>query len=125
MSNRSSVIYDAIYRESLFDVGGFHLLLLDSFLSWKQKYAFDTAWIVLAAVQVWPARTGRFGFRPGQQPDPLSLGGTNLDPYLSSRGVCPVWLDQSVTMSGSAFRVFRFLVALRYSTVNCKIFTLV
>jgi len=76
------------------------------------------------AVRVGPAKTGRFGSRTVQKPDPLSLGGPNLDPYPSTRGFCRVWLDRSVPMSGSAFRVFLFMVTFRYLTVNCKILTL-
>ena len=59
-----------------------------------------------AAVRVWPAKTGRFSSRPVQKPDHLSLGGLNPDPYLSTPRLCRVWLDPSVPMSGSAFRVF-------------------
>jgi len=57
------------------------------------------------AVRVWTARTGRFGSRPIQKPDPLTLGRPNLDPYPSTRGFRRVWLDPSVPISGSAFRV--------------------
>jgi len=57
------------------------------------------------AVQVWTTKTGRFGFRPVQKPDPLTLGGPNPDPYPSTRGFCRVWLDPLVPISGSAFRV--------------------
>jgi len=62
------------------------------------------------AVRVWPAKTGRFGSRPVQKPDLLRLGRPTPDPYPSTRGFCRVWLDPSVTMSGSAFRVFQFMV---------------
>jgi len=57
------------------------------------------------AVRVWTANTGRFGSRTVQQPDRLTLGGPNPDPYPSTRGFRRVWLDPSVPMSGSAFRV--------------------
>jgi hypothetical protein len=57
------------------------------------------------AVRVWTAKTGRFGSRPVQKPDPLTLGGPNPDPYPSTRGFRRVWLDPSVPISGSAFRV--------------------
>jgi len=78
----------------------------------------------LPAVRVWPAKTGLFGSRTVQKPDPLSLGGPNPDPYPSTRWFCRVRLDPSVPMSGSAFRVFLFMVTFRYPTVNCKILTL-
>ena len=57
------------------------------------------------AVRVWTAKTGRFGSRPVQETDPLTLGGPNPDPYPSTRGFRRVWLDPSVPISGSAFRV--------------------
>ena len=57
------------------------------------------------AVRVWTAKTGRFGSRPVQKPDPLTLGGPNPDPYLSTRGFRRVGLDPSVPISGSAFGV--------------------
>jgi len=58
-----------------------------------------------SAVRVWTAKTGRFGPRTGQRPNPQTLGGPNPDPYLSTRGFRRVWLDPSVPISGSAFRV--------------------
>jgi len=58
-----------------------------------------------AAVRVWTAETGRFSSRPGQKPDPLTLGGPNPDLYPSTRGFRPVWLYLSVPISGSAFLV--------------------
>ena len=57
------------------------------------------------AVRVWTAKTGRFSSRPGQKPDPLTLGGPNPDPYPSTRVFRRVWLDPSVPISCSAFRV--------------------
>jgi len=57
------------------------------------------------AVRVLTAKTGRFGSRPVQKPDPLTLGGPNPVPYPSTRGFRRVWLDLSVPISGSAFRV--------------------
>jgi len=69
-------------------------------------------WLVLAtgpgnppAVRVWTAKTGRFGSRTVQKPDLQTLGGPNPDPYPSTRGLRRVWLDPSVPISGSAFRV--------------------
>ena len=71
-----------------------------------------TLYIVLAtgtgnppAVQVWTAKTGRFGSRTVQKPDPQTLGGPNPDPYPSTHGFRQVWLDLSVRISCSAFRV--------------------
>ena len=57
------------------------------------------------AVRVWTAKTGRFGSRTVQKPDPQTLGGSNPDPYTSTRGFCRVWLHPSVPFSGSAFQV--------------------
>jgi len=56
-------------------------------------------------VRVWPTRTGRFGSRPVQKPDPLTLGGPNPDQYPSTRGFRQVCLDLLVAISGSAFQV--------------------
>jgi len=58
-----------------------------------------------AAVRVWTAKTGRFGSRTVKKLDPQTLGGPNPDPYPSTRGFRRVWLDLSVPISGSAFRV--------------------
>jgi len=57
------------------------------------------------AVWVWTAKTGRFDSGPGQKTDPLTVGGPNPDPYLSTTGFRRVWLDPSVPISGSVFRV--------------------
>jgi len=90
------------------------------------------AWVVLAtgpgnppAVRVWTGKMVRFGSRPVQKPDPELLGGPNPYSYPSTRGFCRVWLDPSVPVSGSPFRVFLFMVAIIYVTVMCKILTLV
>ena len=53
----------------------------------------------LPAVRVWTAKTGRFGSRPVQKPDPLTVGGPNTD------GFRCIWLHLSVPISGSAFWV--------------------
>jgi len=65
------------------------------------------------------------GSRPVQKPDPWSLGGAIPDLHPSNCGFCRVWLNLSLPMSGSAFRVFLFMVAFRYATVHCKILTFV
>jgi len=70
-------------------------------------------------------RTGWFGCRLIQKPDPLPLDGSNPDPYLPTRVYCQVWLDPSVPMSCSAFWVFLFMVAFWYRTDNCTILTMV
>jgi len=57
------------------------------------------------AFRVWIPKTGRFGSRHGQKPDYLTLGGPNPDPYPSTRGFRRVWLDPSVPISISAFRI--------------------
>jgi len=77
------------------------------------------------AVRVWTGKTVRFGSRTVQKPDRELLGGPNPYPYPSTRGFCRVWLDPSVPVSGSPFRVFLFMVAVTHVTVMCKISTLV
>jgi len=67
----------------------------------------------------------RFGSRIVQKPDPLLHGGLNPALCSSSRVFRQVWLDRSDPISGSAFRVYLFMVAFRYPTVNCKILTMV
>jgi len=59
----------------------------------------------LPAVRIWTAKTGRYGSRPGQKPHPPTLSGPNPDLYPSTRRFRRVWLDPSVPISGSAFRV--------------------
>jgi len=54
------------------------------------------------AVRVWTAKTGGFGSRPVEKPDRMTLGGPNMDLYLSTRGFRRVWLNPSVQISGSA-----------------------
>ena len=77
------------------------------------------------AVRVRTAKTVRFGSKPIQKPDPLHLGGPNLDPYPSTRRFCRVSLDLSVPISGSGFQVILFMVAFRYPIANPKILTLI
>jgi len=57
------------------------------------------------AAWVWTAKTGRFGSRPVQKPEPLTLCGLYTDPYSSTLGFHRIWLDLSVPISGSAFLV--------------------
>jgi len=59
----------------------------------------------LPAVRVWSSRMSRFGSRPVQKPDPMPLGGSTPDPYLSTCTFYRVWIHPSVPISGSAFRV--------------------
>jgi hypothetical protein len=65
--------------------------------------------VVLATGQGLDWKTDRCGSRPVQNPDPLTLGGANQDPYMSTRGLCKVWLDPSVPISGSASPVSHFV----------------
>jgi len=76
-----------------------------------------------SAVRAWTRKTVRFGSRTIQKPDSQHLGGPNPDSYPSTRGFCRVWLDPLVSICGSVFRVFLFMVAFRYPTVNRKILT--
>jgi hypothetical protein len=57
------------------------------------------------AVWVWTGKTGQFGSRTVQKPDPQTLGRPNPNPYPSTARFRPIWLDPSVQISGSAFRV--------------------
>ena len=76
-------------------------------------------------VRLWTTKTVWSGSRTVQKPDLQRPGGPNPAPYMSTRGFCRVWLDPSVPISGSGFRVFLFMVAFRYPTVLRKILTLV
>jgi len=58
----------------------------------------------LPAVEVWLAAMGRFGSRPVQKSDVLTLGGSKPDTYLSTNGFCRVWVDLLVLISRSASR---------------------
>jgi len=69
--------------------------------------------------------TGLFCSRPNRKPYLLPLGRPNPDPYPSTHRFSRVWLDLSVAISGSAFRVFLIMVAFWYLTVHCKILTMV
>jgi len=77
------------------------------------------------AVGAWTGKMVRFGSRPIHIPDPELLGGPSPYPYPSTCGFCRVWLDPSVPVSGSPFRVCLIMVAVIYVTVMCKILTLV
>jgi len=77
------------------------------------------------AVRDWTAKTRWSGSWPIQQPDLLPLGRPNQNPYPSTCGFCQVWLDPSVLICNSVFRVSLFIVAFAFSTVNHKILTLV
>jgi hypothetical protein len=76
-------------------------------------------------VWVRTAQTVWFGSKPVQKPDSLGIVGPNPDPYPSTRGFCRVWLNLSVSISGSSIRVILFMVAFRYPIANHKMMTLV
>jgi len=59
----------------------------------------------LPAVRVWTAKSGRFGSRPIQRPNPLTLGGPNPNTDPSTRRFHRVWLAPLVPISGCAFQV--------------------
>jgi hypothetical protein len=91
---------------------------------------YSTFHIVLAtglgnvpAVWVQTGKTVWFGSRTVQKPHPQHLRGPNPDLYASTRGLCRVWLDPSVPISGSVFQVVLFMVAFKYPTVNREILT--
>jgi hypothetical protein len=75
------------------------------------------------AVRVCTGKTVRFGSRTVAKPEAQRLAGPNPGPYQSMNAFCQVWLDPSVPISGSVFRVFLFLVPFKYPTVNRKILT--
>ena len=77
------------------------------------------------AVRVRTSRTVRFASRTAQKSDPLSLGGPNLPQYPLTRGLCRVWPDPSVPISGSAFWDILCMVTVRFPDANRKILTLV
>jgi len=60
------------------------------------------------AGRVWNAETGPFDSRPIQNPDPQTHGGLNLDLNPSNRGSRQVWLDLTVPISVSTYRVSHF-----------------
>ena len=73
------------------------------------------------AVHGWTRKMVQFDSRTDQTPNQLHLGGPNPYPNPSTCGFCRDWLDLSVPISGSHFRVFIFMVAFRHFTVKCKI----
>ena len=77
------------------------------------------------AVPVWTRKTVQFNSRPVQKPDPELLGEPNQYPFRATPGFHRISLDLSVPVSGSPFRVFLSMVAVRYATVMCNILTLV
>jgi len=84
-----------------------------------------TGWGNLPGVWVWTCKMVRFGSRTIQKPNLLLLGRPNPYLYPSTCRFCCVLLDPSAPMSGSVSQDFLFMVAFRYPTVNCKLFTLV
>jgi len=64
-----------------------------------------------AAVRVRTGYTVWFGSRTVQKRDSQLLGEPNPYTYLSNRRFCRVWLDPSIPISGSHFRIFLFMVA--------------
>jgi len=77
------------------------------------------------AYQVWTAKTVRFGSKPVSHSGPLHFGRPILDLYSSTRGVCQVWIDWLVPITGSGCQVFQSMGVLRHPTANHKIWTLV
>jgi hypothetical protein len=72
------------------------------------------------AVRVRTRKLFSLGSRTVQKLDPQRLAVPKLDPDLSTRRFCRVWLDLSVPISGSVCWVFQFIVAFRYPTDNRK-----
>lgn len=75
----------------------------------------------LPAVRVKTTHMIRVGSRTVQIPDMLHLGGSILDSSTPSWGFGRVWLDPSVPISDSGFRVLLFVVAFIYPSANRKI----
>ena len=90
---------------------------------WKEVVATGLGY--MPAVRVCTTKMGRIDSRPVQERDLQLLGEPNRDPYLLTRVVCQVWLDPSVPITGSGYRVILLLVALRYPNVNHTRLTLV
>jgi len=77
------------------------------------------------AVQVWTAKTGLFGSRPIQKPNPLTLGGPKpgpvpVNPWGLPGLAWPIGYNHKFCVSG-----FKCKIAFRYATVNGKILTFV
>jgi len=79
---------------------------LDSSEHHGQKLVFATGPRRQPAVQIWIANMGQFWSRPVQKWDLLTLRGPNPNLYPSTGGFHRVWLDPSVPISSSAFRVW-------------------
>jgi len=77
------------------------------------------------AVQVWTGKMLWSGSRTVDNRDRQLLRGPNPVWYLSTHGFRRVGLDMSGQIYGSTFRILLFMVAFRYSTVNCRILTMV
>jgi len=74
-------------------------------------------------VRVWTVKMCWFSCSAVQKPNPVALGGPNLDPDPSTNRFSLVWLAPPVPISGSEFHIFLFVLAFLYPTVNCKILT--
>jgi len=77
------------------------------------------------AVWDWTAKTGQFGSRPVQKPNPLPQGESNPNQYPLHHGFCWVSVDLSVPISSVALQVPLCLVAFGYATVKHNILTFV
>jgi len=72
-------------------------------------------------VQVWTAKTGGLGSGPIQKSNLMTLGGPNLDLYMSTCVFHWVWLDPSVSIFSSAFQVSHSVLHSDMLTVNHNI----
>jgi hypothetical protein len=86
---------------------------------------FGTGPGIPPAVRVSIGNTVLFSSRLVKKPNPEVLAGPNPETDPSTPGFCRVWLDLSVPVSGSHFRVFLFMVVVKYIAVICKIVTFV
>jgi len=77
----------------------------------------------LPAVRLRMRKTVRFGSTTVQKPEPQRRGEPNPNPCLSTRRTWFIWLHPSISISGSVFRVFLFMVTFGYPTANRKILT--
>jgi len=98
-------------------IGCVHVIPEIATSRWTKRVVLATDPGTRPAVRIWTRKMVRFGSRPVQIPDWELLGGANPYPYPSTSRFYQIWLDPSVVVSGSPFRVFLFMVTVIYVTV--------